>query len=130
MSAEDHSTTKRGAWVVLLLLTLVNLFNYIDRQVLSAVLPKIAETFYGNAEDKLAKAKLGSLQTAFTISYMIFAPIFGWLADRYSRWVLCGVSVALWSLASGASGLAGSFTILLLTRMFVGVGEAGYGPAA
>jgi MFS family permease len=47
-----------------------------------------------------------------------------------SRWLLVGVSVILWSLASGASGLARTFTLLLITRLFVGVGEAGYGPAA
>lgn len=132
MNKEDEapSRTRPGAWIVLGLLTAINLFNYIDRQILAAVLPKIGETFFGNAEDKFAKAKLGSLQTAFIVSYMIFAPIFGWLADRYSRWILCGISVAIWSLASGASGLATSFTLLLVTRMFVGIGEAGYGPAA
>jgi MFS family permease len=61
---------------------------------------------------------------------MIRAPLFGWLADRFSRWILIGFSVALWSLASGWSGMAGTFTILVLTRVLVGVGEAGYGPAA
>jgi MFS family permease len=43
---------------------------------------------------------------------------------------LIGVGVVLWSLASGASGLAASFTVLLLTRCFVGIGEAAYGPVA
>jgi MFS family permease len=61
---------------------------------------------------------------------MLTAPIFGWLADRYSRWIIIGISVGLWSLASGATGLAGTFTALLLTRVFLGIGEAGYGPAA
>jgi MFS family permease len=56
--------------------------------------------------------------------------VFGWLADRVSRWLLVGVGVGVWSLASGASGLAHTFTILLITRLFVGIGEAGYGPAA
>ena len=59
---------------------------------------------------------------------MIFT-IFGWLADQ-SHWMLCGISVALWSLASGGSGFASTFGILMATRMFVGIGEAGYGPAA
>src|SRR5439155_12260401 len=44
--------------------------------------------------------------------------------------LLVGVSVLLWSLASGGSGLAPTFTMLLITRLFVGIGEAGYGPAA
>ena len=75
-------------------------------------------------------AKTGALATAFLVSYMLAAPIFGILADRMSRWVLVGIAVAVWSLASGASGLAQTFSLLVLTRCFVGIGEAGYGPAA
>ena len=59
-----------------------------------------------------------------------WALCFGWLADRTSRWLLIGIAVGVWSLASGGSGLAPSFLLLLLTRCFVGVGEAAYGPAA
>src|SRR5712692_3208191 len=61
---------------------------------------------------------------------MCAAPIFGWLADRVSRWWLISISVAIWSLASGWSVFAASFSILLFTRAFVVIGEAGYGPAA
>jgi MFS family permease len=61
---------------------------------------------------------------------MVTAPFLGWLADRFSRWIIVGAAVALWSLATGASGLAASFTMLLITRVFVGIGEGGYGPAA
>lgn len=61
---------------------------------------------------------------------MLTAPIFGYLADRFSRWIIIAASVALWSLASGATGLATGFTMLLCTRAFLGIGEAGYGPAA
>jgi MFS family permease len=64
------------------------------------------------------------------VMYMLGAPLFGRLAERRSRWVLIGIGVGLWSLASGASGLAGSFVALLLTRCFVGIGEAAYGPVA
>src|SRR5262245_53949453 len=117
-----------GARVALLLLLAINLFNYIDRQVLAAVLPKIEETFL--KDDPFAKTKLGWLTTAFLVSYMLLAPVFGWLGDRTSRWLLVGVGVILWSLASGASGLATGYLVLLLTRCFVGVGEAAYGPVA
>src|SRR5437763_16588573 len=61
---------------------------------------------------------------------MISAPILGFLADRISRWIIVGSAVILWSLASGGSGLAATFTILFATRIFVGVAEGGYGPAA
>jgi MFS family permease len=119
-----------GARPALVLLLLINLFNYIDRYVLAAVEPNIAKDFFGTSESAETLAKMGSLATAFLISYMVTAPIFGWLADRMSRWLLVGVSVLLWSLATGASGLAATFGLLLITRLFVGVGEAGYGPAA
>ncbi|PYK38800.1 MAG: MFS transporter [Verrucomicrobia bacterium] len=116
------------AQTALWLLLAINLFNYIDRYILAAVLPQIKHDFL--AGDPNQNAKAGSLGSAFLISYMCAAPILGWLADRVSRWWLVGVSVAVWSLASGWSGLAVSFAILLCTRAFVGIGEAGYGPAA
>jgi MFS family permease len=141
-------TITSSANVALALLLTVNLFNYIDRFVLAAVAPEIQKDFQTSDE------VIGLLQTAFLVSYMVFAPLFGWLADRYSRWLLIGVGVVVWSFASGASGLApeiGSYVeshvppvaalltglgatagigALLVTRMFVGVGEAAYGPAA
>lgn len=118
-----------GARAALALLLGINLFNYIDRYILAAVEPEIRRTFFA-PDDVNAKAKTGALATAFLLSYMLSAPIFGRLADRWSRWLLIGGGIAIWSLASGATGLAGSFTILLLTRVFVGIGEGAYGPAA
>ncbi|HEX8371773.1 MAG TPA: MFS transporter [Chthoniobacterales bacterium] len=117
-----------GARKSLALLLAINLFCYLDRYILAAVIPDIKETFLAGEPD--ANSKAGLLTTAFLLSYMLTAPLFGWLADRYSRWMIIGFSVALWSLACGASGLATGFVMLLLTRVFLGVGEAGYGPAA
>ena len=119
----------RGAWIALTLLLAINLFNYIDRYILAAVEPQIQKEFF-QTENRNAEALMGSLATAFMVSYLVMAPIFGWLADRMSRWLLVGIGVMVWSLASGASGFAVFFTMLLATRCFVGVGEAGYGPAA
>lgn len=118
-----------GARLALTLLLSINLFNYVDRYVLAAAEPEIQKHMF-KAGDPNAEALMGSLATAFMVSYMIMAPVLGWLADRMSRWVLVGLSVIAWSLASGASGLAQFFTMLFITRLFVGVGEAGYGPAA
>ncbi len=119
----------RKAQTALWLLLAINLFNYIDRQVLAAVEPSIRATFFA-ASNRNAMAISGMLGSAFLITYMISAPALGWLSDRFSRWIVIGCAVIVWSLASGASGLAATFTILLITRIFVGVGEGGYGPAA
>ena len=126
-----------GANLALALLIGINLFNYIDRQVLAAILDSIEKKFL--PENGPSNASwLGLLTSVFLVSYMVFAPIFGWLADRMSRWWLIGIGVIVWSLASGASGLSGQlagytftgFYLLLATRAMVGIGEAAYGPAA
>ena len=111
------------------LLLAINLFNYIDRQVLAAVEPWIRATFF-SATDVNAMAITGTLGSAFLITYMLSAPILGWLSDRFSRWLIVGCTVILWSLATAASGLAVSFAMLFATRVLVGIGEGGYGPAA
>jgi MFS family permease len=118
-----------GAGRALALLLAINLFNYIDRYILAAVEPLIADHFFA-ANDESALAKTGSLATAFLLSYMLLAPLFGALADRFSRWGIIALGVGLWSLASGWSGMAQTFGMLILTRVFVGVGEAAYGPSA
>jgi MFS family permease len=118
-----------GAWSALLLLLTINLFNYIDRQVLAAVEPEIRASFFASS-DVNAMAKTGLLGTAFLVTYMVSAPILGFLADRISRWIIVGSAVILWSLASGGSGFAATFGILFATRICVGIGEGGYGPAA
>src|SRR5262245_527866 len=129
-----RQTPQPGARLALALLLCINLFNYIDRQVLAAVEPDIRRELL--PDDANAKTKMGFLSTAFLVTYMLAAPSFGWLADRVSRGKLIGIGVIVWSLASGGSGirwpleLALAFWILLLTRCLVGVGEGAYGPVA
>ncbi len=118
-----------GARTALFLLLAINLFNYIDRQVLAALEPDIRATFFAS-DDVNAMTKTGLLGAAFLVTYMLSAPILGLLADRISRWLIVGSAVILWSLASGGSGLAATFAILFATRICVGIGEGGYGPAA
>jgi MFS family permease len=120
---------RTGARTALALLLAINLFNYIDRYVLAAVEPSIRATFLSKG-DPNAMAITGLLPFAFIVTYMLAAPALGWLADRFSRWVIIGCAVILWSIACGASGLAGSILALFLTRIFVGIGEGAYGPAA
>lgn len=118
-----------GAATALGLLLAINMFNYIDRQVLAAVEPSIRAAFFSPG-DVNAMALSGTLGSAFLITYMLSAPALGWLSDRFSRWVIIGCAVILWSFATAASGLALSFRMLFATRILVGIGEGGYGPAA
>ena len=126
---EPVGKTLSGARSALFLLLAINLFNYIDRQILAALEPNIRASFFA-AGDVNAMTKTGLLGDAFFITYMVSAPILGLLADRFSRWIIVGSAVILWSLASGGSGLAATFAILFATRICVGIGEGGYGPAA
>jgi len=118
-----------GANGALLLLLGINLLNYIDRQILAALEPDIRASFFATG-DVNAMTKTGLLGDAFFVTYMISAPILGLLADRFSRWIIVGSAVILWSVASGGSGLAATFAVLFATRICVGIGEGGYGPAA
>src|SRR5678815_4941052 len=117
------------ARIALLLLLGINLFNYIDRYVLAAVEPSIRETFFSRG-DPNAMWQSGTLASAFLVTYMLAAPALGFFADRFSRWLIVGICVILWSFATAASGFAGTFALLAATRIFVGIGEGGYGPAA
>ncbi len=103
------------------LLFVVNLLNYIDRQVLFAVFPLI------KADLGLSDAALGFLGSAFMVSYMVSAPALGWLGDRYGRVKLAAWGLSVWSIATAATGLAGRYNTLLLSRATVGVGEASFG---
>ncbi len=128
MSQPSVPPSTREARRALGLLVAINLLCYLDRYILASILKPIKDEFL--AGDPNAYSKAGLLTSAFLVSYMVTAPVFGWMADRYNRWVIIGVSVGFWSLASGASGLAMGYTALLMTRIFLGIGEAGYGPAA
>ena len=124
----DHrpkpNVSRRAAVAALTLLICLNLFNYIDRQVLSAVEVSIS------AEFKTTQAQMGFLATAFLVVYMILAPIFGPLADRTSRWTLVGIGMLIQTVATLGSGLAGGYGSLLAMRCLVGAGDAAYGVAA
>ena len=112
----------RGALVVL---TLVNLFNYLDRYVVSALVESLRRS-----ELHLSDFQLGSLVTAFVVVYMTASPVFGVLGDRGRRPPLLGIGVAVWSVATAAGGLARSFASLFAARSAVGIGEAAYGTIA
>ena len=110
----------QGAVYALLVVTLLNFLNYIDRFILAAVLPRV------KAELLLTDFQLGLLANAFLVAYFLTSPLFGILGDRASRPRLMGAGVGLWSIATAAAGLTRNFAQLLIARAWVGVGEAAY----
>ena len=67
-----------------------------------------------------------SFQTAFVIFYMLTAPLFGYLGDRYSRkWILV-VGLSMWSLSTLFGSFARNFWVFMFWRALVGIGEASY----
>lgn len=77
-------------------------------------------------DDKAA----GLLQTVFVLSYMIFAPLFGYLGDRYSRIWIMAVGVALWSATTVLGSFMDSSFWFMVFRALVGIGEASYSTIA
>ncbi len=118
-------TPARAAWTGLALLTLINLFNYLDR----FVVPAIGESLK-HSEIRPTDEQFGFLASGFIIVYMIAAPFIGAYADRASRPRILALGVGVWSLATAAGGLASSYGALLASRAAVGIGEAAYGTIA
>lgn len=114
----------RSPGKVLALLTGLNLLNYLDRLVVSAVVPKLQEDL------SLSNLEAGLLATVFLVSYFVASPTFGALADRGKRTPLLALGVGIWSLATVASGLAPTKLTLFAARALVGVGEASYATIA
>lgn len=113
----------RNPRAILVLLTALNLLNYLDRYVLSAVLKPIQD------ELQLSNFVGGSLATVFLVGFFVTSPLFGAWSDRAGprgRKALIVLGVVVWSFATIASGLARGPWSLLAARAVVGVGEASY----
>ncbi|XP_036682161.1 protein spinster homolog 1 isoform X6 [Balaenoptera musculus] len=112
--------------LIVAVLCYINLLNYMDRFTVAGVLPDIEQFF------DIGDSSSGLIQTVFISSYMVLAPVFGYLGDRYNRkYLMCG-GIAFWSLVTlGSSFIPRErFWLLLLTRGLVGVGEASYSTIA
>jgi MFS family permease len=111
-------------WYALGLLALINLLNYIDRNVIYALFEPI------KADLSLTDSQLGWLGSAYILVFSIAALPFGVLSDLRSRRAVIAAGVTVWSAFTFFSGLVQSFAQLFTCRAAVGVGEAAYGPAA
>jgi predicted MFS family arabinose efflux permease len=125
MEARTGREPVRGAAVALTVLTLINLFNYLDRYVVSALVESLK-----HSELHLTDARLGLLVTGFILVYILASPVFGSLGDRKRRPPLIAIGVAIWSLATTLGGFAHGFGALFTARAAVGIGEAAYATIA
>jgi MFS transporter, Spinster family, sphingosine-1-phosphate transporter len=122
---DDTVSTHAAAGIALAILTLINLFNYLDRYLVSALAQSLKTSTLA-----LTDFELGLLMTGFLVVYMLAAPVFGAMGDSRPRPRLIAMGIACWSLATGLSGAVNSFLALLVARAAVGVGEAAYGTIA
>lgn len=108
----------RAALTVLVLLTALNLLNFIDRYILPGAQPLIQAEFHASDQS------MGALTTALFITYMLTAPLTGWLGDRFRRKPLIITGAVLWSLATLATYFVHDYATLYFRHAIVGIGEA------
>lgn len=106
------------------MLTLINFFNYFDRQVIFPLFAFLKVDF------TLSDFELGLLGTVFMIVHSAASVPLGIMADRWIRKRIISFGVLVWSVATFISGLVQNFHQLLAARSIVGIGEAAYGPSA
>ncbi|XP_069741088.1 protein spinster homolog 1-like isoform X2 [Narcine bancroftii] len=126
VNVQASGSDRVTSYIAMVVLFLINLLNYMDRYIIAGVLNEVQKYFSIN--DNL----LGLLQTVLTSSYMMLAPLFGYLGDRYNRKILMGIGIVIWCSAM----LAGSFVnqsgfwLLILCLAIVGLGQASYSTIA
>lgn len=121
----EEARATRDAWWTVVVLTILYVFSYLDRFILTMLVPSV------KASLELSDFQMGIiLGPAFAIVFATAGVPLGWAADRYSRrWVIF-IGAILFGIATGLSGLAMSFAALLAMRILVGIGEASLTPAA
>jgi predicted MFS family arabinose efflux permease len=107
--------------MALVLLTALNFVNYIDRYILPSVQEMVKHEF------ALSDERVGALTTWFFITYIVAAPLTGWLGDRFPRKPLIVIGALLWSCMNLFTATVHSYDALLLRHAALGIGEASFG---
>jgi MFS family permease len=123
--AKERKPDLRYAWYVVLVMTGMYMFSFVDRQILSLLIPSIKRDFA--VSDKAIGLLVG---LAFAIFYTFVGLPIGRLVDTRNRRNVITVSIVIWSFFTTLCAAARGYFSLFLTRIGVGVGEAGLGPAA
>jgi MFS family permease len=127
-ATDDNRTGKpnpKYAWYVLTVLTGMYMFSFVDRQILSLLVPSIKRDL------GVSDTQIGLLQgLSFALFYTLMGLPLGRMADSLSRRNLIAVSITVWSFFTALCATTKSYSTLFLARVGVGVGEAGLSPAA
>ncbi|TMS13836.1 Protein spinster-like protein 3 [Larimichthys crocea] len=123
---EKPAISKRRSYVAVAVLCYINLINYMERYTIAGVLLNIQKFF------EISDSTAALLQTVFICSFLLLAPLFGYLGDRYNRKYIMIGGLTVWlATAAGSSFVTVShFWLLMLLRGLVGVGEASYSTIA
>lgn len=113
-----------SAYFAFSVLFAVNVLNYADRYVLSAVLPAIKRAF------SMSDFEGGLLISSFLLVYAVATLPLGVWADRGIRKNIVALCVSIWSVATVLAGFAQNLVQLFSFRSVLGIGEAGYAPAS
>ncbi|KPL69343.1 MFS transporter [Erythrobacter sp. SG61-1L] len=121
----EGKKVSRAGWYALTMVSAAQAMSLLDRQILSILAPHIREDL------GIGDAELGLLYgTLFALFYALFSLPLGRLVDGWVRTKLLAICLAAWSLSAGLAAFAQSFTLLAISRLGVGVGEAATQPAA
>ncbi|KAG7471264.1 hypothetical protein MATL_G00123010 [Megalops atlanticus] len=104
------------------ILSFGNVLNYMDRYTVAGVLLDIQKHF------TVTDSEAGLLQTVFICSFMVAAPIFGYLGDRFNRKIILSCGIFFWSAVTLSSSFITKeyYWLFVLSRGLVGIGESSY----
>jgi MFS transporter, Spinster family, sphingosine-1-phosphate transporter len=124
-AATPGAAVPGSAWVLLGMMTTLNVLNFVDRQLIASLAPLLI------ADLGLSRSQIGLLVGfTFVVFYTLVGMVLGVASDRWSRRAIIASGLALWSVMTALSGAARGFLHLALPRVFVGIGEATLTPAA
>ncbi|XP_040005575.1 protein spinster homolog 3 isoform X2 [Xiphias gladius] len=125
-AVEKPAISPRRAYMAVAVLCYINLLNYMERYTIAGVLSKIQTSF------DISDSTAGLLQTVFICSFLLLAPLFGYLGDRYNRKYIMIGGLSVWLVTAAGSSFVTErfFWLLVLLRALVGIGEASYSTLA